>query len=814
MFVLRNVGKLIFGDGSKESMIEIAQGQLYLVRPRSMKGYSELIFKDGAARIRKTNQEFQYQLVIQRAYEEGEEELLDEEDAESATLAGERDEKTFLLDEELHFRSEIREGGEKVLAWRDLSGDAGDLYEFVCDTSVEEAQVQAFELTAVRCQYERKHRKNHTTATTQDLAQFTFVDEPPIPSASPVQSPSYSPETLSPVHTMPLNARSTADSALKRDVSPLRSRKQRSPSPIDEGPTAAPPVAAHPEPRSILGEESGELHLFDFQSGSFIIQDAAVSATVSEVGNWHYWLQIASKDRDWLGQSIIADINPVFSFEYLSCIFNAYSENGDAYSWLLRFKDEATLTRFQEALMQALWEQLNEIKWNKTKDDDRDYVLEAFQDLAMDDAEDPAEEEEYEEEELEDDAQRKEEYDTDEEDDDIGGVPDDGNVNSQLAVGYKHDRSFVVRGSKIGVFKHTPNNNLEFSTNISKVETPGGKLFNPKKVMLHAEDTNMILQNEGDPNSLYRMDLEYGKIVDEWKVHDDIPVNTFAPESKFAQMTGEQTFLGLSRNALYRIDPRLAGNKLVDSELKQYVSKNDFSAAATTDKGYIAVASNKGDIRMFDRLGINAKTHIPALGEPIIGLDVSADGRWVLATCRTYLLLIDALQKTGKNEGKLGFEKSFGKDSKPQPRRLGLTPSHVAQFQHETGAPLSFTTARFNTGEGISETSIITATGPFIVTWNMKKVLRGSKDPYSIKRYAEEVKADNFKYGSDKNVIVALPNEVNMVAKQSFKKPTRESIMNPAQIRLGGRRSDAGRLGTRESSNYKLGKDDIVESPY
>jgi hypothetical protein len=464
--------------------------------------------------------------------------------------------------------------------------------------------------------------------------------------------------------------------------------------------------------------------------------------------------------------------------------------------------------------MQALWEQLNEIKWNKTKDDDRDYVLEAFQDLAMEDAEDLPEEEEYEVEEPEDDAQQKEEYDTDEDDDDVGGIPDDGNVNSQLAVGYKHDRSFVVRGSKIGVFKHTPNNNLEFSTNISKVETPGGKLFNPNKVMLHAEDTNMILQNEGDPNSLYRMDLEYGKIVDEWKVHDDIPVNTFAPESKFAQMTGEQTFLGLSRNALYRIDPRLAGNKLVDSELKQYVSKNDFSAAATTEKGYIAVASNKGDIRMFDRLGINAKTHIPALGEPIIGLDVSADGRWVLATCRTYLLLIDALQKTGKNEGKLGFEKSFGKDAKPQPRRLGLTPSHVAQFQHETGAPLSFTTARFNTGEGISETSIITATGPFIVTWNMKKVLRGSKDPYSIKRYAEEVKADNFKYGSDKNVIVALPNEVNMVAKQSFKKPTRESIANPAQIRLGGRRSDAGRLGTRDSARYKLGKDDIVDSPY
>jgi hypothetical protein len=264
-------------------------------------------------------------------------------------------------------------------------------------------------------------------------------------------------------------------------------------------------------------------------------------------------------------------------------------------------------------------------------------------------------------------------------------------------------------------------------------------------------------------------------------------------------MTSEQTFLGLSRNALYRIDPRVAGNKLVDSELKQYVSKNDFSAAATTEKGYIAVASNKGDVRLFDRLGINAKTHIPALGEPIIGLDVSADGRWILATCRTYLLLVDALQKDGKYEGKLGFERAFPKDSKPQPKRLGLKPDHVAQFVHVTKQPIKFTPARFNTGESEKETSIITATGPFIVTWNLKKVLENKKDPYTIKRYAEEVKADNFKFGSDKDVIVALPNEVNMVAKKSFKKPTRESIATPSRVTR-----TSGRLSSR------LRKSDIV----
>ncbi|KAF7122408.1 hypothetical protein CNMCM5793_000433 [Aspergillus hiratsukae] len=802
MFMLRNVSKFLFGDNSKESIIEIPQGQLYLVRPLSPKGYSELIFKDAAATIRRTGQEFQYQLVIQRAYEEGEEELADEEDEQGASDSLDKDEKVFLLDQSLHFRVEVREEGSKILAWNDLSGDVGDLFEFVCDPSVPADKVATFELAAVQCQYERKHRRSAQRATEEELQEFSFKGEQTIPSASPISSP-----VKSRAHSVASAGESAA--AMARDVEYSRSKGLIKPVGEGEERTVAPPSAAQPEAKEILAKEKAELHLFDFSSGTFILQDPDVVAAVSEVGAWQYWLQISGKEKEWLGQAVVADINPVFNFEYLSFIFNHYGEDGSAYSWLLRFKDQATEERFQEGLMQALWEQLNEMKWSKVKENDREYVLDAFQDLTMEDPETEEQEEaeaeaEDEEEEEQDEGQRSEHYDSDEEQEDVVTRDDDGNVNSQLAVGYKHDRSFVVRGSKIGVFRHTPDNNLEFSTNISKVETPKGKLFSPKKVMLHAEDRNMILQNGDDPHSLYRMDLEYGKVVDEWKVHDDIPVTTFAPENKFAQMTSAQPFIGASHNALYRIDPRLAGAKLVDAELKQYTSKNDFSAVATTEKGYIAVASNKGDIRMFDRLGINAKTHIPALGEPIIGLDVSADGRWVLATCRTYLLLIDSLQKEGKNEGKLGFERSFAKDSKPQPRRLGLTPAHVAQFQHETKKPISFTPARFNTGVESQETSIVTATGPFIVTWSLKKVIAGRKDPYTIKRYAEDVKADNFRFGSDKNVIVALPNEVNMVAKRTFQKPTRESIAGPPVT--------PKRRSTRWGS--RLGRDDIVNSPY
>ncbi|KAL2118871.1 hypothetical protein VTJ04DRAFT_5830 [Mycothermus thermophilus] len=811
MFVLRNVSKLLFGTSNQETLIDLPQGQLYLVRPLSPKGYSELIFKDASAQIRRTAQDFQYQLVVQRVFEEGEAELLAEEEggdgeADADLLASERDERTFLLDEALHFRVENREGRDKVLAWRDLSGDAGDVYEFVCDPAILPARVDQFAKIARQCQYERKYRKPHTTASAEDLAQFEFDDEQPIPQASPIHSPTRS-KLIEPTDSVILNRPPTAGGAAREEMA-----DPKTPAKSTERSTKPPAAPAAPEAREILAAEVAELHFFDFPSGSFVQQDPSVTATVSEIGDWKYWLEVKSGDHEWLGIPITADINPVFNFEFLSFIFNQFAEDGSAYSWLLRFKDQATLERFQDGLLQALWEQLNELKWSKVKDQDREYITDAFNDLTMEDSDAPKEEEEEEEqaeeeeEEPEDDRAQSEHYDSDEEADDVDYKPKDGEVNKMLAVGYKHDRSFVVRGSKIGVFKHTPNNHLEFSTNISKVETPKGQLFSPKKVMLHNEDRNLILQKDDDPHKLYRMDLEYGKVVDEWTIHEDIPVVTFAPENKFAQMTHEPTFLGISRNALYRVDPRLSGNKLVDAQLKQYTSKNDFSALATTEKGYIAVASNKGDVRLFDRLGINAKTHIPALGEPIIGLDVSADGRWVLATCRTYLLLIDALQKSGKNEGKLGFERAFPADSKPQPRRLALTPEHVAQFAYETGKGVSFTPAKFNTGEGTTETSIITASGPYIIEWSLKKVLAGRKAPYLIKRYTDDVKADDFKFGTDKNVIVALPHEVNMVSHTRLKRPTRESIAGEFA------RRGSGRIGT--PGRYKLGREDVVKEAF
>jgi len=233
--------------------------------------------------------------------------------------------------------------------------------------------------------------------------------------------------------------------------------------------------------------------------------------------------------------------------------------------------------------------------------------------------------------------------------------------------------------------------------------------------------------------------------------------------------------LEFSHNSLFRIDPRVSGAKLVDSQYKQYAGKNKFSGVTTTASGKLAVASEKGDIRLFDSIGKNAKTALPPIGDPIIGIDVTANGRYIVATTETYLIFIDTLIGEGRYQGQLGFDRSFPATSKPKPKRLHLNPQHVAYM----GGKISFTPARFNQVEGQEENAIVTSTGQFVIAWDLAKVKKG-KDQYEIKKYEDHVVQDNFKFGDDKEIIVALSNNVLAVNKKNLKRPTRHSLA-PAQ---------------------------------
>lgn len=433
---------------------------------------------------------------------------------------------------------------------------------------------------------------------------------------------------------------------------------------------------------------------------------------------------------------------PTFSFIW------CHLEEDQVKTYSLKFADAVALLAFANAYGQTVYEILNEEKIGKRLNEaEQKYVLNPF----LDDVE-MLSDSESEEGVMEVVAE---------------GAPiqtDSGGTNSQLVVGYSSDSSFVSRGSALGVFKHQ-GDTLVLRANLDCIQDPlTKKPFAPSRMQLHDQDTQMLMQKADDLHHLYKMDLERGKVVEEWTISKDAPLKGFLPDSKYAQMTSNQTLIGFNARSLFRIDPRLPGEKIVSQESKTYATKNDFSCGATTGAGELALASTKGEIRLFDKLDKRAKTLLPMFGDPITGIDVTESGRYIIATCKNYLLFICTEHVDDPN--RTGFTKSLGQD-KPIPRRLQLKPEHVALM----GQSINFTPARFSTGAA-EERAIITSTGPFVITWNLRRVKLGHLWDYQIKRYEDQVVADSFRYGADRSIVVTLPHHVTMLSKSSLQSPS------------------------------------------
>jgi WD40 repeat protein len=85
---------------------------------------------------------------------------------------------------------------------------------------------------------------------------------------------------------------------------------------------------------------------------------------------------------------------------------------------------------------------------------------------------------------------------------------------------------------------------------------------------------------------------------------------------------------------------------------KDYARGTNFTCMATSGDGWVVVGSRDGKLRLYNGTTLSqAKTSIPGLGKPITSVDVTYDGRYVLATTDDYLLLVKTTWMEG---GELG----------------------------------------------------------------------------------------------------------------------------------------------------------------
>lgn len=255
------------------------------------------------------------------------------------------------------------------------------------------------------------------------------------------------------------------------------------------------------------------------------------------------------------------------------------------------------------------------------------------------------------------------------------------------------DNSFLLNDSGVQVYRN-------FDRGIHgkgvAVKFDGGNLRQetPNKALLMRAETNMMLMSP-HASKLRQLDIETGKIVTEWKFEKDgcdITMRDITNDTKGSQLDpSESTFLGLDDNRLCQWDMRdrkgivqniaNSGSPVLHwNQGHQFSRGTNFQCFATTGDGSIVVGSIDGKIRLYSKTSMRqAKTAFPGLGSPITSVDVTFDGKWVLGTTDTYLVLICTLFTDKDGMTKTGFSGRMG-NRIPAPRLLKLTPldSHLA----------------------------------------------------------------------------------------------------------------------------------------
>ncbi|KAK1263169.1 Protein CYPRO4 [Acorus gramineus] len=323
----------------------------------------------------------------------------------------------------------------------------------------------------------------------------------------------------------------------------------------------------------------------------------------------------------------------------------------------------------------------------------------------------------------------------------------EGGIQS-LALGAL-DNSFLVGESGIQVVKNFSHGIHGKGMMVRLQGGDGHDRSTPKKALLMRAETNMLLMSpanvggaRGGPRSsgVHQLDLETGKVVTEWKFEKDgtdIMMTDIVNDSKGSQLDPSgSTFLGLDDNRLCQWDMRdkhgivqdLTNPVLNWTQGHQFSRGTNFQCFATTGDGSIVVGSLDGKIRLYSKSSMRmAKTAFPGLGSPVTHVDVTFDGKWILGTTDTYLILISTVFKDKDGKEKTGFSGRMG-NRIAAPRLLKLTPLD----SHRAGVDNKLRNGQFSwvTENGKQERHLVATVGKFSVIWNFTQVKNSGHECY------------------------------------------------------------------------------------
>ena len=356
--------------------------------------------------------------------------------------------------------------------------------------------------------------------------------------------------------------------------------------------------------------------------------------------------------------------------------------------------------------------------------------------------------------------------------------PIENTKNKIILQSYYNNRTFVIKDNNtIDIFKTDIDNNklinASSSINPIKLKNESSTYYNNKEIIISNakmfnKDNEILFQDENNENIIWQYDLNKESIIQEWNC--DINKSNFISNNiiknfgssllditypkKYGQLNGEAEMIGINSNNIFLLDGRVnRKNKIVD--IKNYSNEPNFKSIVTTGFGGIAIGSENGDIRLFNEVGHNAKTLLYGTESHslIRYLDSTYDGKYILATCDKYIMVINT-----ENEYNFsGFITCFRRTKK---KCMILKISHNDLVKYGINNEL-FTPAKFNNNTNNKEVMIISSLGNFVILWDFSQVLKGEVNSYKIINVSEYVIGITTKF--DKNqLVITLPDKLRI----------------------------------------------------
>ncbi|GET87626.1 hypothetical protein, conserved [Leishmania tarentolae] len=261
--------------------------------------------------------------------------------------------------------------------------------------------------------------------------------------------------------------------------------------------------------------------------------------------------------------------------------------------------------------------------------------------------------------------------------------------------------------------------------------------------LLENGDITMLMFG-GESASVQQLDLMRGTVVQEYKPAD-LPVRSVTYANHTASNSGS-VYTCLSRNIALNIDVRMdPRNCVVVEDGKQPTDyalsslRTDFTCHATSQNGYLVIGDGSGNIRLYTGPPGARKPsggHFPKTAKtlldtktPIVDIDVTADGQYIVATSTSFLLFIETKYVDNNNKESTGFDTRMGA-KKPQPIVLQPSPEQTLRM----GGPrmVHFQSAKFDRFPGTKELCVTASCGDYLLTWSLHVIESSQRNGRSV----------------------------------------------------------------------------------